>query len=145
MRNPIALWTDNNPFREMNQMQRFMDRWLGETSGRALPETFSPTCEVTEDKAHFYFKFDLPGLSKDQVKVELHENQLTVTGERKEEKKEDSKRYHFSEVSYGNFMRTFTLPGNIDTEKVEAKFDNGVLNVTVAKSENAKARQVNIK
>jgi HSP20 family protein len=79
------------------------------------------------------------------VRIEIHENQLTVSGERREEKKEEAKRYHFSEVSYGNFLRTFTLPANIDAERVDAKFENGVLNVTVAKTETARARQVAIK
>jgi len=152
MTNPIELWRGTrNPFRELTQLQRAMERvfddpsWLSRATGSENALAFNPSCEVTEDKNHYYFKFDLPGLNKDLVKVEIHENQLTVSGERREEKKEDSKKYHFSEVSYGNFVRSFTLPLAIDTEKVEAKFDNGVLNVAVAKTETTKARQVSIK
>jgi len=152
MRNPLDLWRgDSSTFRDMNTWSQMMDRvfrdaapWA-QSSGKETAGAFLPACEVTEDKAHFYFKFDLPGLSKDQVKIELHDNLLTVTGERKEEKKEDSKRYHFSETSYGTFLRTFTLPTNVDAEKVEAKFENGVLNIAIAKTEVSKARQINIK
>lgn len=115
------------------------------TRGGTKDFAFSPSCEVTEDKDHYYLTFDLPGMSKDQVRIEIHDNQLTVTGERKEEKKEDSKRRHLSEVSYGSFMRTFALPPNIDAEKVEAKFEHGVLTLAVGKTEEAKARQVSIK
>lgn len=118
-----------------------MDRMFDTNTRNA----FVPACEVTEDKNAYLVKFDVPGMSKDQIKIDLHENQLTVSGERKEERKEDSKRYHFTEVSYGSFLRTFSLPPNIDAEKVEAKLDNGVLTVSVAKAEASKARTVSIK
>lgn len=150
MRNPIELWRGEfGPWREVNQMQRLMDRLWGELPAKTatgnLPTAYAPSCEVSEDKSNYHFRFDLPGLAKNQVKIEIHDNQLTVSGERREERKEDSKRYHFSELSYGNFMRTFTLPANIDAEKVEAKFENGVLNISVSKTETAKSRQVSIK
>lgn len=151
MRNPIDLWRGElNPFRELSQMQRVLDRMWGDfptqrRGGSAVETAFAPSCEVSEDKNAFHFKFDLPGLNKDQVKIEIHDNQLTVSGERREERTEDNKRYHFSELSYGNFVRTFSLPSNINAEQVEAKFDNGVLRLSVAKTESAKARQISIK
>lgn len=150
MRNPIDIWRGElGPWRDLSQMQRMLDRWWGDLpaakAGTGSTVNFSPSCEVSEDKAAYHFKFDLPGLSKEAVKIEIHDNQLTVTGDRREEKKEDTKRYHFSEMSYGTFMRTFTLPANIDAEKVEAKFENGVLNISVAKTEAARTRQVNIR
>lgn len=133
-----------NPYREV--MDRFFDDFASfPTRTLRKDAVFAPTCEVSEDKNAYLLKFDLPGLSKDQVKIELHDNQLTVSGERKEEKKEEGRRYHFSETTYGSFMRTFNLPANTDPEKVEARFENGVLSVSVAKNEPAKARQVNIK
>lgn len=151
MKNPIDLWRGElGPWRELTQMQRMMDKIWGDLvpakSGASnLTSAFSPQCEVSEDKSAYHFKFDLPGISKDNVKIEIHENQLTVMGDRREEKKEDNKRYHVSEVSYGSFMRTFSLPANIDAERVEANFENGVLKVTVAKKETATPRQVAIK
>jgi HSP20 family protein len=147
--NPITLFRSSR--HPLAQWQKDFDRFFEEAgwpvskTSATSPTVFEPSCEVTEDKSNYFFKFDLPGMNKDQVKIEIHENQLTVSGERREEKKEDNKKYHFSEFSYGSFLRTFTLPANIDAEKVEAKFDNGVLAVTVGKTEMSKSRQINIR
>ena len=151
MRHPLDLWRGHHSYpREWSQLAKTVEHLFddfGWSPGRGLTKdfAFSPSCEVTEDKAHYYLKFDLPGMTKEGVRIEIHDNQLTVTGERKEEKKEDGKRYHVSEMAYGSFMRTFSLPPNIDPEKVEARFENGVLTVAVGKTEEAKSRQVNIK
>lgn len=152
MNNPIELWrSGRGSMRDWTQMHRGMDRlledvlWPSKAGNSAALTNFSPNCDITEDKAHYFFKFDLPGLTKDQVKIEIHNNELTVSGERKAETKEENKKYHYSECSYGSFLRTFTLPAAVDSEKVEAKFDGGVLTVAVAKTEVAKPRQINIK
>lgn len=89
-------------------------------------------------------KPDLPGVSKEQVKVEVNKDQLTVFAERKEEKKYDSKKKFLSEVHYGFYSRTFTLPGSMDEKKVDAKFENGVLTVTVPKTEALQSKQIPI-
>lgn len=150
MANPLSVWRGQwtNPFREVARMQSALDKMLEE-----LPEfapkmngnfKFSPSCEVTEGDKTYSFKFDLPGVPKDQVKVELVENQLTVSAERKEEKQKDSKNTHLSEINYGSYTRTFTLPTRVDDKKVDAKFENGVLTVTVPKIESNKAKQIAI-
>jgi len=106
---------------------------------------FHPQCEVSESKEGYHMKFDLPGISKDQIKIELHENQLTVSGERKEERNVEDKKTHFSEVYYGSFTRSFTFPTQVDAEKVLAEYDNGVLNINIPKSEQSRSRQITIK
>jgi len=106
---------------------------------------FHPQCEVSEDKENYLMKFDLPGIPKDQIKIELHENRLTVSGERKEERKDENKKQHFSEVFYGSFTRSFTFPSPVDAERVSAEYDNGILNIHIPKTESNKARQINIK
>lgn len=106
---------------------------------------FNPQCEVSEDKSHYLMKFDLPGISKDQIKIELHENRLTISGERKEEKKNDTEKQHFSEVYYGSFTRAFTFPSQVDAERVQAKYENGILQIEIPKSESSRARQINVK
>ena len=106
---------------------------------------FNPSCEVNEDKAGYQLRFDLPGVPKDQIKIDLHENQLTVSGERKAEKKEESKRQHFSEVFYGSFSRSITFPTTVDAERVSATYENGILNITVPKSEASRTRQITVK
>ena len=134
-------------------IQKAMDRaFEGFTTSELLPSRkeigtfdFNPNCEFTETPTQFKMKFDLPGMNKDQIKIDLHENILSVSGERREEKKEEDKKRHFTEISYGSFLRSFTLPTAVDSEKVEAKYDNGQLNVTLTKVEPTKARQIVIK
>lgn len=128
--------------------EKFFDdaRWTNATD----KESFIPQCQVHETKTAYELKFDLPGISKENVKIDLHDNRLTVSGERREEKKSEDKsdaekRTHLSEVYYGNFMRSFTFPNQVDAEKSEAKFENGVLMITVNKKDVPQARQITIK
>ena len=153
----LDFWRGNmlSPSRDIGQFQRTIDRlfddWAGWRTaakpGAVANYTTSPSCEITENKSGYQLKFDLPGMSKDQIKIELHENQLTVSGERKEERKEEDKdkKSHFSELYYGSFMRSFTLPQTVDPEKVEARYDNGVLSVNLLKTAGGSVRQITIK
>ena len=106
---------------------------------------FNPQCEISEDKNSYLMKFDLPGVPKDQIKIDFHENRITVSGERKEEVKSDSNKKHLSEVFYGSFTRSFTFPTSVDAERVDAKYDSGILNISVPKSEVGRSRQINVK
>ena len=149
----LELWRNNwSPFRDMSGLSRVMDRMLEEWPGnRAANDpkqySFNPSCEVTEDKMNYRLKVDLPGVPKDNIKIDLHENRLTISGERTEEKTTDDKdhRTHFSEMFYGSFTRSMTFPMAVDAEKVEAKFEHGVLNVTIAKKTAANSRQITSK
>lgn len=151
MSSPLELW--KGPWgatsREFNRMQSMMDRFfddLSETRRRYgdVSTNFAPACELIEEGNQYLFKFDLPGIPKDQVKVELVNNQLTVSAERKEEKKKDTKSTHLSEVYYGSFLRSFTLPVAVDEKKADAKFDNGVLTVAIPKMEAIKPKQIEV-
>jgi len=148
MSNVPDFWRGSNSlFREMNQMQRLMERLLDDPSARnrtsAEPSLWSPSCELTEDKDGYTARFEIPGVSKDQIKVELHDNQLTIRAERKFEKKDDKK--HYSEFSYGSYMRSFTLPTPVSNEKVNAGYENGILTVTMAKTSPGGAKQISVK
>lgn len=152
MGNYPSLWrsTFGNPFREIARLQQSMDRFLDEfhvpaADGALAKYAFNPSCEFTEDKNQYLAKFDLPGVTRDQIKIDVDDNRLTVSGERKEEKKEEGKKQHVSETYYGSFMRSFTLPTPINPEKVQATFENGVLTIALAKSEASKSRQITIK
>lgn len=150
MSNTLEKWSDRkqlSPFRNFSQMQESFDQLFNEfmnlkkTNG--MPELgFSPSCEIAEDGNNYIFTFDLPGVKKDQVKVETNGDQLTVRAERKEEKKTEEKKKYLSEVYYGSYARTFTLPGPIDEKRIDAKFDNGVLTVMVPKTESTKTKQI---
>jgi HSP20 family protein len=106
---------------------------------------FSPPVDLDESEEAYELSVDLPGLSKDDIKLELKDGQLVVSGERKAEKEEEGKTRHVTERYYGSFSRVFLLPPNVDADRVDAKFDSGVLKISVAKSESSKPRQIPIK
>jgi HSP20 family protein len=141
----IDLWRGQWPSKVL---ERMMTDSLFEDSltSKALKD-FSPGAEVNETKTTYSVKFDLPGLKKEDIKIDLHDNRLTVSGERTEEKKtEDKEHYtHMSEVRYGSFMRSFTFPIKVDAEKVEAKYDNGVLVVNLEKTTTNGSRTISVK
>ena len=106
---------------------------------------WAPTVDITEDEKFYVIKTELPEVKKEDVHVTVEDGVLTLTGERKFEKEEKGKKYHRIERSYGRFARTFALPDNIDAGKINATFKEGILTVTVAKSENAKPKQIEVK
>lgn len=133
------------PFRDLAQIEDSFDRMMNEmiTKRDATQSfSFSPSCEVVEEGNNYILKFDMPGVSKNQVKVEVIDNQLTVSAERKEEKKQENKKKFLSEVYYGSYTRSFTLPGAVNEKKVDAKFENGVLTVTIPKTEALQTKQI---
>lgn len=140
-----------NPFREFSRLQREMDRLLDplDRPGRAdyglAIHTWAPACEITETEQAYELKAELPGVKKDDVKIDLEENRVSLTAEKREEKKDDKK--HFSEVTYGTYSRTFSLPQAIDTERSVASFEHGVLKISMSKAKPtaAKSRSISIK
>lgn len=138
-----------SPMRDFAQLQDSFNRLFSEFASLrksgGMPEfNFSPSCDISEEGNNYVMKFDLPGVTRDQVKVEAENDQLTIWAERKEEKKTESKKKYLSEVCYGSYSRSFTMPGPIDEKKIDAKFENGVLTVTMPKTEQSKAKQIPI-
>ena len=108
---------------------------------------FQPSCDISETKDYFMVSFDMPGIKKDDVKIEVTGNQLVVTGERYKavgpnEGEEEGLRHR--ERLYGKFQRSFTLPTSINADKIEAHYEDGVLNIALPKSEQAKGRSIQI-
>ncbi len=106
---------------------------------------FTPQVDVKETETAFALDFSLPGLEKDEVKIELKENRLTVSGERKTEKEDKTAKYHRIESKYGSFSRSFLLPDNVKKDEIDANFKNGVLNITIPKTEVAQPKAIEIK
>lgn len=104
----------------------------------------APTCELEETHKNYVLKFEIPGVKRDQVKVDLEGSQLTVSAERKEEQTSDTKRKHYSEFRYGSYSRSFTFPTPIDESKVDARFEDGVLSITVPKTSPTAPKQIKI-
>lgn len=102
---------------------------------------FSPSVDVEEKDNAYLVSADLPGLKKEDIKVELNDNILTISGERTRESKTEG---GYSERSYGRFQRTFTLPVQVNSEKIQAHFEDGVLRITLPKAEGARSHSIKI-
>ena len=105
---------------------------------------WAPRTDISETEDRYVLRMDMPGLSKKDLNIELKDDTLTVSGERKTEHKENEESFHRVERSYGRFFRSFTLPQASDTEKVKARMKEGVLTVEVPKREESKPRRIEI-
>ena len=103
-----------------------------------------PATDIYETKDDYVFKLEVPGLAKDEVNVELNNNTLTIKGEKKESKEVKKEDYHRVESFTGSFSRSYTLPRNIDAKKIEANMKDGILELRVAKAEEAKPKAISI-
>lgn len=104
-----------------------------------------PAVDIRESEDALILSAELPGLSKEDVHIAVENNVLTLSGERRFEDEQKDESYHRIERSYGAFSRSFTLPANVKTDKVEASFKDGVLSVTLPKTEEAKPRKIEIR
>jgi HSP20 family protein len=104
-----------------------------------------PTVDIAEDDKEFIIKAELPEVKKEDVKVMIQQGVLTIQGERKQEKEENGKRFHRIERSYGTFVRSFTLPEQVDEDKLKAEFKDGILMVHLPKTERPKPQAVEVK
>lgn len=138
-----------NQYKGLKNLQRVLDNFFSDvwwpTPGLSeVWEEFQPQSKLTEDKDNYYIEIDLPGIKKEEVKIEVEENMLRIQGERKERKKQENAKQHYSEVFYGSFTREFVLPTSVEKEKIKARYEEGVLFINVPKSTKSKAHQVNI-
>ena len=132
--------------------RRHIDRlfdgvFFGPATERRPQGTWAPVVDIREEENAITVSIELPGLTSDDVKVTVDNGVLSISGEKKrefEEGSEDSD-YHLIERQYGRFERSFKLPRSVDADKVTAKFENGVLNVALPKSEQAKPRLISVK
>jgi HSP20 family protein len=122
----------------------FGQEWGGRMAGMGVMR--APSADVMETREEIRVSLELPGMRPDDVEVNLENNVLTITGEKREERKEDDRedRWHLSERRYGRFTRSFVLPRDVDQDRIHASFENGVLTVAIPKSEKAKARRIEI-
>jgi HSP20 family protein len=127
----------------MNRL--FSDTPAGRTDEPFVFADWAPAVDIQETDKEYTVTADLPEVKKEDVKVELENGVLTIEGERKQEKEEKGKRFHRVERQYGQFIRRFALPNEVDASKVQAEFKDGVLSVKLPKSTNGKAKSVEIK
>ncbi len=106
---------------------------------------FTPELDVAETDTSVEVSAELPGMKPEEINVEVHSGQLWISGEKKEQKEEKGKTFHRVERRYGSFRRVLPVPASVDPEKVEASFHEGVLKITLTKTEEAKAKHVEVK
>jgi HSP20 family protein len=139
------------PVRELNTIQGEINRLFNTffetpvTAGEGAGRRWLPPMDLVEADDHYVLRADLPGLSEDDVRIEVENNVLTISGERKAEHEERREGYHRLERAYGAFSRSLTLPDGVDPDAVQARFDRGVLEVRVPKPEQRKPQRVTIK
>jgi HSP20 family protein len=116
-----------------DSLDRFFNRdwgWDRENEGNELCSSCYPVTDINEDKDSYNLRMEVPGLKKDEVKIEFHNNQIKVTGEKKRDEKKEEDNYYHVESYYGKFQRIFTLPNEIDEKKIKANLENGILKLT---------------
>jgi HSP20 family protein len=137
-----------DPTRELDgfqsDMNRLLDAFFGGRQGNGHAQRWLPAMDLVESGDHLVLRADLPGLTEDDVSIEVKDNVLTISGERKTEDEEKREGYHRVERSFGSFARSLTLPEGVDADKVEASFDRGVLEVRIPKPEERKPQRVQI-
>jgi HSP20 family protein len=140
-----------DPFQEMSALQERMNRLFSDVRAQApvrgeeiVQGAWIPAVDIFETNEAIVLKAELPGITAQDISVEVKDNTLTLKGEKKFEKEVKEENYHRVERSYGSFQRAFTLPGTIHQEKVKAKFKDGILEITLPKVEEAKPKQVKV-
>ena len=140
----ITRW---DPWKDLrDEIDRVFDSFFGRYPAISKEQEgyFVPAIDVEETEKEYIVKAELPGLSKDDIKISLRDNSITIYGERKKEKEEKGKTYHRVEMVYGKFSRTIELPEEIVPDKAKAEYKNGILTVTLPKSEKAKPKEIEI-
>ena len=142
-----------DPFRELDDLQTRLSTLFGRSPIRKDGEKrealtvaeWAPLVDIVEDEKEYLIKAELPEVKKEDIKIGVQDDVLTISGERQYEKEEKNKKYHRVERAYGSFARSFTLPEDSDGDKLSAEFKDGVLKVHLPKSEKAKPKKIEVK
>ena len=140
-----------DPFGEMVDMRerigRLFDEYFGQfstTREESLGRTWAPAVDIYEDKDNIIVKAELPGMKKDDLSIDVKNNVLTLSGERKYEEETKKENFHRIERSYGKFSRSFTLPDSVKVDKVKANYKDGILEISLPKAKEAKAIPIKV-
>jgi HSP20 family protein len=143
--------TRYDPFRDLRSLQDEVNRLFTGNIGRTFDDegiargSWQPSVDIYENKDQIILEAELPGMNREDFDLSIENNVITLRGERRFEKKEDTDNYHRVERAYGSFTRSFTLPNTITGEGASADYRNGVLRVTIPKREETKARRIEVK
>ena len=139
-----------DPFRDLRSLQEEVNRLFSTNMTRAFDDegigrgAWAPSVDIYENKDQIVLEAELPGMKQEDFDLSIENNVLTLRGERKFEKTDETDNYHLVERSYGAFTRSFTLPPTVSSEGATAEYNNGVLRVTLPKREEVKARRIEV-
>jgi len=131
------------PFGEEGLGDVFFDRLWPEWR-RDMGEEWTPTVDLFEKEGNYHLKAELPGFNKEDISVSLSEGTVTLTGKKESSHEEKTEEYHIREMSSGSFTRSFELPGEVDEEKIDANYKDGVLTVIIPKKNGSKAKRIEV-
>lgn len=143
---PTFRW--RGPFEEIDRMRRQIDERLGELQNWPYGRNFAgvfPLVNLTEDKDNYYVRAELPGVQADAMDIQATGNSISISGERTIAHEGENAKYHRREREAGKFSRMMDLPGDIDSEKVTANLQEGILTIVIPKTEKAKPKQITVK
>ncbi|WP_456489413.1 Hsp20/alpha crystallin family protein [Caminibacter pacificus] len=134
-----------DPFRELQDIERRIGAVLQANKPIQKVETFTPAVNEKVDEKGYYLEIDLPGVKKENIEISVNDGVLTISGERKLEKKEEGENYTRIESFFGRFERAFKLPTDADLDNIEAKYEDGVLKVFIPKKQKPEGKKIEIK
>ncbi len=145
-RPPAAQWpTFSRLYDLRDEIDRLFDSPLSElTRTSQLLSGYTPALDVYEEKENFVVKAELPGMKKEEIEVSFHDGSLSISGERKSESKHEEAEVYRAERFFGRFQRTVTLPAPVAVDKVKAAYKDGVLTITLPKTEEAKPKHIDV-
>jgi len=134
-----------DPYRELASMpDRFQRLFRRDREEEISLGAWIPPVDIMEDKDRILLTAELPGFRENDIEIQMEGGVLTIRGERKSEAEKEGRKYHRVERVYGQFVRSFTLPNNVDRERIKATFNRGILGIEMPKSEQARPRQIKI-
>lgn len=142
----LATWPTFGRLSELrNEIDRLFESPLSELTGTSqLLSGWTPALDVYEEKDNFIVKAELPGMKKEEIEVSFHDGSLSLSGERKSETKHEDAEVYRAERFFGRFQRTVSLPAAVAADKIKAAYKDGVLTVTLPKTEEAKPKQIDV-
>ena len=145
-RSAMRRWTPYSNFEDVqSEMNRLFDWAFGRRGGEGTWDgAWAPAVDIYEEGDKFHVHVDLPGLKRDDIDVTIDSNTMTISGEKKKEHETKEDSYYRAERYYGRFSRSIDLPSSADTSKIDAKYKDGVLEVAIPKSEEARPKQIKI-
>lgn len=139
-----------SPFQDVffpRSFNHLLDNFFGNDfqESPVMGNFFRPSAEVGETENSFSIRLSLPGMEKEHIQIEIKGDELLISGERKESRKEDNEKIHLSEIVYGRFSRSFRLPDTVNRDEISAEFKDGVLHLELPKTEERKPKSISIR